>query len=222
MMNQTERLSQEALNTVIVDINKAILASKKSSSTIFSLLKDARKLNADDYELVRDRIDLDKSTISKIEKIFKNSLVMTNLENLPIAWGTLYELALMSSEMLLANIKSGKINSKTTKSDAIAIRKAPAINNDVDNSETYGDDTDNSEIDGDDTTTSGKGSSPVKSEIIVKDASKKDNSIIKFTVSLEGETAIYRSEIQKLLEKTIRKFEKNRLKPLVALLDEAA
>ena len=124
MKIQNERLSQEALNTVIVDINKAILTVKKSQGTVFTLLKNAASTLAfADYEKVKDGIDLHISSINKMEQIFKNEIVMGSLEKLPISWGTLYELALMSGEMLLANIESGNINSKTTKDEASKIRK---------------------------------------------------------------------------------------------------
>ena len=76
----------------------------------------------DDYEKLKKSIDLDKSTINKIEKIFQNSVVMSNLESLPISWGTLYEVAHLDADTLIAKITDGSINKKSTKKEVSDIR----------------------------------------------------------------------------------------------------
>jgi hypothetical protein len=79
-------------------------------------------LNADDYDKLKKNIDLDKSTINKIEKIFQNIVVMNNLESLPVSWGTLYEVAHLDADTLIAKITDGSINKKSTKKEVSDIR----------------------------------------------------------------------------------------------------
>ena len=123
MKTTIKALSKEELNTVIIEINQAILTVKNSTKAVFLLLKNAREtLNADDYEKLKKNIDLDKSTINKIEKIFQNSVVMNNLESLPISWGTLYEVAHLDADTLIAKITDGSINKKSTKKEVSDIR----------------------------------------------------------------------------------------------------
>ena len=123
MKTTIKALSKEELNTVIVEINQAILTVKNSTKAVFLLLKNAREtLNADDYEKLKKSIDLDKSTINKIEKIFQNSVVMNNLESLPISWGTLYEVAQIDTDILITKITDGSINKKSTKNEVSDIR----------------------------------------------------------------------------------------------------
>jgi hypothetical protein len=123
MKTTIKALSKEELNTVIIEINQAILTVKNSTKAVFLLLKNARKtLNADDYEKLKKSIDLDKSTINKIEKIFQNSVVMNNLESLPISWGTLYEVAQIDTDILITKITDGSINKKSTKNEVSDIR----------------------------------------------------------------------------------------------------
>ena len=123
MKTTIKALSNEELNTVIVEINQAILTVKNSTKAVFLLLKNARTtLNADDYDKLKKNIDLDKSTINKIEKIFQNIVVMNNLESLPVSWGTLYEVAHLDADTLIAKITDGSINKKSTKKEVSDIR----------------------------------------------------------------------------------------------------
>lgn len=123
MKTTIKALSKEELNTVIIEINQAILTVKNSTKAVFLLLKNARKtLNADDYDKLKKNIDLDKSTINKIEKIFQNIVVMNNLDSLPVSWGTLYEVAHLDADTLIAKITDGSINKKSTKKEVSDIR----------------------------------------------------------------------------------------------------
>ena len=125
MKTTIKALTTVELNTVIVEINQAILTVKNSTKAIFLLLKNAREtMITDDYEKLKKSIDLDKSTINKIEKIFQNSVVMSNLESLPISWGTLYELAQIDTDALIIKITDGKIHNKSTKEEITTIKKA--------------------------------------------------------------------------------------------------
>jgi len=125
MKTTIKALTTVELNTVIVEINQAILTVKNSTKAVFFLLKNAREtLNAADYEKLKKSIDLDKSTINKIEKIFQNSVVMNNLESLPISWGTLYEVAQIDTDTLITKITDGSINKKSTKEEITTIKKA--------------------------------------------------------------------------------------------------
>ena len=125
MKTTIKALSTDELTTVIAEINQAILTVKNSTKAVFFLLKNAREtLNAADYEKLKKSIDLDKSTINKIEKIFQNSVVMNNLENLPVSWGTLYELAQIDTDTLITKITDGSINKKSTKEEITTIKKA--------------------------------------------------------------------------------------------------
>ena len=123
MKTTIKALTTVELNTVIVEINQAILTVKNSTKAIFLLLKNAREtMITDDYEKLKKSIDLDKSTINKIEKIFQNSVVMNNLESLPISWGTLYEVAQIDTDILITKITDGSINKKSTKKEVSDIR----------------------------------------------------------------------------------------------------
>ena len=123
MTTTIKALTTIELNTVIVEINQAILTVKNSTKAVFLLLKNARTtLNADDYDKLKKNIDLDKSTINKIEKIFQNIVVMNNLESLPVSWGTLYEVAHLDADTLIAKITDGSINKKSTKKEVSDIR----------------------------------------------------------------------------------------------------
>ena len=124
MKTTIKALTTVELNTVILEINQAILTVKNSTKAIFLLLKNAREtMITDDYEKLKKSIDLDKSTINKIEKIFQNSVVMSNLESLPISWGTLYELAQIDTDALIIKITDGKIHNKSTKEEITTIKK---------------------------------------------------------------------------------------------------
>lgn len=124
MKTTIKALTTVELNTVIVEINQAILTVKNSTKAIFLLLKNAREtMITDDYEKLKKSIDLDKSTINKIEKIFQNSVVMSNLESLPISWGTLYEVAQIDTDALIIKITDGKIHNKSTKEEITTIKK---------------------------------------------------------------------------------------------------
>jgi hypothetical protein len=123
MKTTIKALSTDELTTVIAEINQAILTVKNSTKAVFFLLKNAREtMITDDYEKLKKSIDLDKSTINKIEKIFQNSVVMNNLESLPISWGTLYEVAQIDADILITKIIDGKINTKSTKKEVSDIR----------------------------------------------------------------------------------------------------
>ena len=124
MKTTIKALTTVELNTVIAEINQAILTVKNSTKAIFLLLKNAREtMITDDYEKLKKSIDLDKSTINKIEKIFQNSVVMNNLESLPISWGTLYEVAQIDTDALIIKITDGKIHNKSTKEEITTIKK---------------------------------------------------------------------------------------------------
>ena len=123
MKTTIKALSTDELTTVIAEINQAILTVKNSTKAVFFLLKNAREtMITDDYEKLKKSIDLDKSTINKIEKIFQNSVVMNNLESLPISWGTLYEVAQIDTDILITKITDGSINKKSTKKEVSDIR----------------------------------------------------------------------------------------------------
>ena len=125
MTTTVKALTTIELNTVIVEINQAILTVKNSTKAVFLLLKNAREtMITDDYDKLKKNIDLDKSTINKIEKIFQNSVVMNNLEKLPVSWGTLYEVAQIDTDTLITKITDGSINKKSTKEEITTIKKA--------------------------------------------------------------------------------------------------
>ena len=125
MKTENKAMSKEELNIIIVETNQAIFAVKKASKTVFLLLKNASDtMNRTDYKTYINSIDLDKSTITKIEKILDNSVVMNNLESLPVSWGTLYELAQIDTDTLITKITDGSINKKSTKEAITTIKKA--------------------------------------------------------------------------------------------------
>ena len=124
MKTENKAMSKEELNIIIVETNQAIFAVKKASKTVFLLLKNASDtMNRTDYKTYINSIDLDKSTITKIEKILDNSVVMNNLESLPVSWGTLYELAQIDTDTLITKITDGSINKKSTKEAITTIKK---------------------------------------------------------------------------------------------------
>lgn len=126
MKNEIKALmSKDELNAKIDETNQAIISVKNSSKTVFELLKNASDtMNRTDYKTYTSSIDLNRSTINKIEKILDNSVVMNHLEILPISWGTLYDLALIEPDILIEKIKDGSINKKSTKEDVNGIRKS--------------------------------------------------------------------------------------------------
>lgn len=57
-------------------------------------------LSAGEYKQLRRAINVDKSSIHKVEKIFVNEVVMKHLAVLPASWGTLHELSLIDKSFL--------------------------------------------------------------------------------------------------------------------------
>lgn len=199
MKTTIKALSTDELTTVIAEINQAILTVKNSTKAVFFLLKNAREtLNAADYEKLKKSIDLDKSTINKIEKIFQNSVVMNNLENLPVSWGTLYELAQIDTDTLITKITDGSINKKSTKEEITTIKKA--LNQTA-------------------TPETGKTEPPATSELENPEASAKQPTdtkenelsakkpIDEFTFTMKESAKTHTKEVKKLLEQLKEYFE---------------
>jgi hypothetical protein len=186
MKTTIKALSKEELNTVIIEINQAILTVKNSTKAVFLLLKNARKtLNADDYDKLKKNIDLDKSTINKIEKIFQNIVVMNNLESLPVSWGTLYEVAHLDADTLIAKITDGSINKKSTKKEVSDIRTKLQ--------ETAKQSTDTEENEP-------SAKQPTDTEENEVSAKTKNDKKDEFTFTMKESAKIHAKEVKKLLE----------------------
>ena len=188
MKTTIKALTTVELNTVIVEINQAILTVKNSTKAIFLLLKNAREtMITDDYEKLKKSIDLDKSTINKIEKIFQNSVVMSNLESLPISWGTLYELAQIDTDALIIKITDGKIHNKSTKEEITTIKK---------------------ELNQTATPESGKTEPSAKQATDSEENEKSAKQPIdEFTITMKESAKTHTKEVKKLLEQLKKYFE---------------
>lgn len=126
----------------VSEINEIISSVKSSSKRVFELLKESRsELSTDDYNKLKKEINVDKSTINKMEKIFDSDVVMNNIENLPVSWGTLHLMTLVDPDELQSFIDEGKIDSKTTLSEVKKLRgeiktSTPKVEDEVSSSDT--------------------------------------------------------------------------------------
>ena len=114
-------------------INRAVNAQKSSTKRIFELLMDAHSsLSPVEYQQLKRAINVDKSSIHKVEKIFANEVVMEHLSVLPVSWGTLHELSLIDKNWFLkfvGGVLTGTNEeiaqlSKITRSEAQELREA--------------------------------------------------------------------------------------------------
>jgi len=111
-------------------INAAIAQSKKANISIFEELKFAHdELKNPEYKKLRSLVNLEKNTLSKMEKIFEKELIMGNLKKLPFSWGTLYEMSFIDDVALKNAIDDKYINLSTTRKEVSEYRKSlnPAI-----------------------------------------------------------------------------------------------
>jgi len=111
-------------------INAAIAQSKKANISIFEELKFAHdELKNPEYKKLRSLVNLEKNTLSKMEKIFEKELIMGNLKKLPFSWGTLYEMTFIDDVVLKNAIDDKYINLSTTRKEVSEYRKSlnPAI-----------------------------------------------------------------------------------------------
>jgi len=114
------------LNNHISKMNDAINTSKTSNVDMFDVFSDAYNEFYNDvrsYKSFKDGINLDSSSINKMEKICKSEIISKYAEKLPISWGTLHTIAIMKEVDILDAIDSGKFNSKTTKKEVGKYKK---------------------------------------------------------------------------------------------------
>ena len=113
------------------EINEVIATMRKSSVNLFELLRDARKnLNTEDYDKLLKGIDMERTTLSKLNKIFGCNVVMNNIEMLPAGWGTLYEMAMLDDDLIIGKMQNNVFNKKTTKKEVQEVRRNAAFKHD--------------------------------------------------------------------------------------------
>ena len=97
----------KGLNYFITEINQSVNGIKKHHRRIFDLMLEAQtELSGDEYFQLRKKINVDRSSINKIEKITSNRVVMNNLSILPVSWSSLHQLSLIEQNWLNQFIKN--------------------------------------------------------------------------------------------------------------------
>lgn len=139
--------AQSVVKAHIRKTNSAITSAKTAQGKIFTAVFAAYQELGNyttEWKQYRSGIEADKSTIAKIVKIAQSEFVMSNLENLPYAFATLYQLAMKTgsaenapnhSVLLQAEIEKGNItpSSKMTEIQALipegekAKKSSPAV-----------------------------------------------------------------------------------------------
>ena len=113
------------IESYILEINTAIQSAKKANLKIFELLLDARNtLSTNEYDKLKTKIDLSKSTLQKFEKIFSNRVIMNNIEQLPFSWSVLLEMTRVEDDELQKLIDDKTFNAKTTKKEVANVLKS--------------------------------------------------------------------------------------------------
>ena len=166
------------IDTYILDINTAIQSAKKANLKIFELLLDARNtLSTNEYNELKTKIDLSKSTLQKFEKIFSNRVIMNNIEQLPFSWSVLLEMTRVEDDELQKLIDDKTFNAKTTKKEVANILKSPKNVTDPDSvaeDTTSNDVTDPTSIESYDSTPSTLEPFMTNSSSVVEDTSSND------------------------------------------------
>jgi len=119
-------MNTEKLNSYISNMNDAINASKISNVKMFTVYETAYnklKDNSKDYKTFKDGINLNNSTIRKMEKICQSAVISDNAISLPISWGTLYSISTMNGNDITDAITSGIFNPNTTKKQVSEYKK---------------------------------------------------------------------------------------------------
>lgn len=119
---------ERTVTPYVTKTNNAYKRVRNASSALFNSIKDARReLKSEEWELYRDAIEVDKSTLNKIVKICGESTILENLERLPVSWMTLYEIVQLINDKSDVQVREwiaeGKIHSKSPKSAISDLRK---------------------------------------------------------------------------------------------------
>jgi len=111
-------------NTIKI-INNTIANAKKSNINVFSTLKVAYlDMPKKEYEKVRKGINMEISTINKMETILDMESILDNMELLPAAWGTLHEIAMIRDDNVIKEAITNEVfHVRTTKKEVSQFRE---------------------------------------------------------------------------------------------------
>lgn len=105
----------------VTKVNAAFRKVRKTNASLFESVHNAYDLLATDWKKDWARfkldVDCDTSTFNKIVKIVKTEFVMSNIDQLPVAWSVLYGIALQTKDhlgMLQVALDNGELNNRTT------------------------------------------------------------------------------------------------------------
>ena len=100
--------------------NDQIARSRKISKTLFEVVREIYLKIEDCPESVRYfklQIDADRSTINKMIQVASDEFIMSNLDDLPTSWGTLYAITNLMKKnrsVIESAFADGKIHKQTT------------------------------------------------------------------------------------------------------------
>jgi|GEM_PF-6402568 len=126
LTNEEITMTTKKLNAHIIMMNDAIDVSKSTNLTMFQVFKDAfneYSKDIENFKIFKDGINLEQSSINKMEKICGSKAIKDNVDKLPISWGTLHAMSTMKEPQILEAIESEKFNPKTTREEVTEYKK---------------------------------------------------------------------------------------------------
>lgn len=111
---------------VIVEFNKVVKTTQNSYKSLLVLFRKVYEMGSDEYQEFKEGIDLERSTINKLDKICRKTVIYDNIKSLPITWSVLYEIVKLEPEQILAAIEANKLTPRTTKKEVLELRASLA------------------------------------------------------------------------------------------------
>jgi hypothetical protein len=140
--NEENTVIDKKLSEHITKMNEAIDVSINSNLSMFQVFMSAYNefgKDIENYIIFKDSINLEESSIRKMEKICGSKVVKENADKLPIAWGTLHAIAIMDQGDITDAIESKVFNSKTTKKQVVEYKQELKAKSDAEKHGTKGD-----------------------------------------------------------------------------------
>jgi len=108
----------ENTNKVLKVADKQYRASNRNVFDVVKQTYDALQQEKPEYlKAYKLLVDMDRSTINKIIKIVSNDIIMSNLDKLPVSWGTLCLLTSLKDDKLQSLIDAKTITKSSTQSE---------------------------------------------------------------------------------------------------------
>ena len=108
----------EKTNKVLKVADKQYRASNRNVFDVVKQTYDALQQEKPEYlKAYKLLVDMDRSTINKIIKIVSNDIIMSNLDKLPVSWGTLCLLTSLKDDKLQSLIDAETITKSSTQSE---------------------------------------------------------------------------------------------------------